>query len=109
MLSKVNRLKGKANFDKVFKRGEKYFSPYFVVYILKEQSQQGIRIGFVASKKVGGAVERNYSKRILSEAVRLIINKISEHSAIVFVALKATSTAEFKQVSTEINKIFSKA
>jgi ribonuclease P protein component len=106
MLSKVNRLKGKANFAKVFKRGEKHFSPYFVLYILRDQPQEQVTVGFVASKKVGGAVERNRSRRLLSEAVRLTFTSFPQHAAIVFIALKPAATAQFKDIYAELNKIF---
>ena len=85
MLSKKNRLKGTANFERIFKYGEKFFSPYFVVYRLKHSTVKDTgentskldlsdpHIGFISSKKVGGAVQRNHARRILSEAIRLNI------------------------------------
>lgn len=79
MLSKLNRLKGKANFNKIFKRGEKFYSPYFVAYCLKisdtKEAAQAPRFGIVTSKKVGGAVVRNRARRALSA---LIYNHLSE-------------------------------
>lgn len=107
MLSKVNRLKGKQKFDMVFKRGEKFYSPYFVMYRLstnpEQQSQP--RVGIVASKKVGGAVIRNHARRLISEALRTNLARLKPNCIYVFIALKTIANASSDEVNTTIIKL----
>lgn len=117
MLSKKNRLKGTANFEKIFKYGEKFFSPYFVAYRLKHEieeseSIEGLklepytpRIGFIASKKVGGAVQRNRARRMLSEAIRLnIIEKDTISADYIFIIKKELLNSSVAILQEETKK-----
>lgn len=116
MLSKKNRLKGTANFEKIFKYGEKFFSPYFVAYRLKHEieeseSIEGLklepytpRIGFIASKKVGGAVQRNRARRMLSEAIRLNIIEEAHPADYIFIIKKELLASSVEILKDETKK-----
>ena len=53
-------------FKRLYYRGKSYGSPYFVLYVLRTNSQVN-RIGFTVSKKIGKAVWDGIKK--LGEAV----------------------------------------
>lgn len=58
-------------FRLVYERGKKVDCEHTVVfYYQREGAGEGPRFGFVASRRVGGAVERNRARRLLREAVR---------------------------------------
>ena len=62
------RLKGKQVFTRLFKNGKRFrHSNLAFIYLLSEEPS----VGFVASKRVGGAVQRNRTKRLLREAYRM--------------------------------------
>ena len=62
------RLKGKQVFRTVFSKGKRFTCGNItVVYMPAEQPSAG----FIASRHIGGAVERNRVKRILREAYRM--------------------------------------
>ncbi|MBN2621016.1 ribonuclease P protein component [candidate division WOR-3 bacterium] len=62
------RLKGKQVITKLFKKGNRFQCGDLVfVFLLSEEPA----VGFVASKRVGGAVQRNRIKRLLREAYRM--------------------------------------
>lgn len=74
-------------FKKNFKSGKRKGSPSLVVYVMRDKSAALLqkqnpqkvklnRIGISASKKVGGAVQRNRAKRVIREAYRLIDKEI---------------------------------
>lgn len=58
-------------FRRVYRDGEKIDCKYAVVFYYRTgESADGPAFGYVASKKVGGAVSRNRAKRLLREAAR---------------------------------------
>ena len=64
------RLRKRAEFDQVYKRGERHSSANMTVIFLAPTGRGGPRVGFTAGKVLGGAVERNRIRRRLREAVR---------------------------------------
>lgn len=106
MLSKQNRLKGTANFKAIFKDGEKSFSSFFVLYkspIIQERPSQ---IGLITSKKVGGAVQRNKARRLLSEAIRKMLTKSDDNRDKVYVVKKELLNAKFEVICSEVERFW---
>jgi ribonuclease P protein component len=69
----------------------------------------GVRVGFTVSKALGGSVERNRMRRRTREAVRHHLQMLQETSAAVDVVInpkKSLITAEFRQISQEIERAF---
>jgi ribonuclease P protein component len=76
---------------------------------MESAPQQGVRIGFTVSKALGGAVERNRMRRRTREAVRLHLRLLSELSVAVDVVInpkKSLLSAEFSQISQEVERAF---
>ncbi len=60
------RLRRNSDFDLVYTRGRKLSAPALVLFHLESAPDR--RVAFVASRKVGGAVQRNRAKRLLRAA-----------------------------------------
>ncbi len=79
---KYYRLKKQADFQKLFDKGKRAFSPSMtVLYRKSEKMTMGISIG----KRHGKAVKRNRIKRLLREAFRAEISKAQGTYAFVIV------------------------
>ena len=79
---KYLRLKKQADFQKLFGRGKRAFSPSLtLLYRPSDRLRMGISIG----KKHGKAVKRNRIKRLLREAFRLEAEHIKGKYSIVLV------------------------
>ena len=71
-MQKYITLKENTDFNRVYYRGKSSAKPQLVVYSLK--NRLGVcRIGITTSKKIGNAVERNRSRRIIRAAFQSVI------------------------------------
>lgn len=68
-LKKAETLNRNTDFRRLYKRGSSYANPALVTYYYRNRA--GIcRIGITSSKKIGNAVERNKSRRLIRAAFR---------------------------------------
>ena len=98
----IERLKTRAQFLAAAK-GRSAARGAVVVQSLPREGQGGIRAGFTATRKVGGAVVRNRAKRRLREAARLLLPL---HGVVgrdyVFVARGGTATRPWARLLDDV-------
>lgn len=83
-LNKKNRLKKKRDFEDVFKKGKAVKGSFLFIKYRKNKLDMP-RFGFVVSAKVAKkAVERNKTRRILSEVARSAIKNLDNYDIVVF-------------------------
>lgn len=100
---KIVTLNRNSDFRRLYARGRYYTNPALVTYVLKNRA--GIcRIGITCSKKIGNAVERNRSKRLIKAAFSNISENVDGNYDIVFVARVKTRSKK----STELSQIMYK-
>ena len=101
-MQKYITLKENTDFNRVYYRGKSSAQPQLVVYSLK--NRLGVcRIGITTSKKIGNAVERNRSRRIIRAAFQSVIKDFdTEGKGYDFVFVARTKTKYLK--STHIEK-----
>ena len=91
-------LKENCDFRRLYGKGKSFQSPALVSYVMKNRA--GIcRIGITTSKKIGNAVERNRSRRVIRAAYREIEEKINGNYDIVFVARSRTKYQKSTQIA----------
>ena len=78
-------LRNQRDFSRVYNRGKSKGSR-FVVVLYRRNNLDFTRTAFVSSKKVGNAVERNRSRRLMKEAYSKVKANIKSGYDIVFVA-----------------------
>ncbi|MEA2064727.1 MAG: ribonuclease P protein component [Patescibacteria group bacterium] len=102
MLAKKYCLKGKANFEKVFKQGSKCFIELFGIRMLKNNlgySRFGIIISSKISKK---AVVRNKIKRRISEIFRLNLKNFRSGFDVIIICRKPILEVTYQDIEKEI-------
>ena len=73
-------------------------------------SEDGIRIGFVVSKRISKrAVIRNYSKRLLSEAIRPSLDELSGGWDVVISARHSILDADLGMLTQDITALLRRA
>lgn len=97
----MRTLTKRSEFLHASKQGRKFVTPVLVVQAVKRPDaspvvKEEIRVGFTATKTLGGAVVRNRVKRRLREAARRVVG---EHGApgsdYVFIGRAATAECPF--------------
>ncbi len=66
---KERRIRRRGEFGTVFDRGTRIHGRFFT-FLMLPSGLPGARLGIVASRKLGGAVERNRAKRLIREFFR---------------------------------------
>lgn len=100
-MQKYLSLNQNTDFQRTYHRGKSSAKPALVVYCLK--NRVGIcRVGITTSKKIGNAVQRNRSRRIIRAAYQSIFSEyeLKGNYDIIFVARSKTKYLK----STDIEK-----
>lgn len=101
------RLKKKSEFKRIFDAGISYPGKYIVLVILKSSDKK--KIGFIASKKVGNAVERNRARRLMREVIRLNISHIIDGAQIICIARATIKGASYTNVEKAILQLLKRS
>jgi|SRR5579863_1621764 ribonuclease P protein component len=100
-LPKGARLLRHADFERVYKLGQRHFATNMTVFYLEREKPGSLRIGFTVSRALGGAVQRNRMKRRLREAIRLY-GLPSAPFDVVVNPKKSLLTADFKDLQAQV-------
>ncbi len=84
-MSDIITLNRNSDFRRLYSRGRSFASPVLVTYVMKNRSGN-VRIGITTSKKIGKAVMRSRSRRIIREAYRMLADQVMPGYDLVFVA-----------------------
>ena len=102
-------------FVKAYTGGRRAPAKSCTVYVLKDRKAKRImkirpdkqyinRIGITASKKIGGAVQRNRAKRVIREALRLIMQEYTLKTGhlIVIAARERATVSKMQDVKRDV-------
>ncbi|MGC1480570.1 MAG: ribonuclease P protein component [Chthoniobacterales bacterium] len=100
--ARAARLKLSYEFSAVRERGETTQGRYLRVTVLRfPESEEAARIGFITSRRVGPAHERNRVRRRLREIYRLLQHEVVRGVWIVVVAKRAATEIDFATLREE--------
>jgi ribonuclease P protein component len=100
---KSHTLKENKDFRRLYYRGKSMSAPTVVTYAMKSRCK-GTRIGITTSKKIGNAVERNRSRRVIRAAFSQLESRLNGNWDIVFVARTKTSQVKMQDVLKDMQK-----
>jgi ribonuclease P protein component len=106
-LGKRELIHGYRNFRRIIEQGKKHVGACCILYAVRTGC--GTRLGIVAGKRIGNAVQRNAAKRFLREAVRLNRGRIAHGFEIVLIARKAAVCNTLRNSELDMMKLLEKA
>jgi ribonuclease P protein component len=102
--SKDERLLNRRDFVNLNQGGKRYQTAHFSV-ILKHNGLGTTRLGVIASKKIGNAVQRNRVKRLIREFFRLHKTRFPPSCDLVIAAKKGAYGLNLWQIKEELGEI----
>ena len=102
-----HRLKKNRQFNYIFRKGERFSSKNFNLYVVKSKFEQ-FMIGYSISKKEGKAAKRNLLRRRMKEIVR-IHQLPQKYSNYVLQARMGACELEYNQIENQLLQLFEKA
>ena len=100
-------LRTEREFRTLFEQGQRASGNLISICVLKATSEW--KVGFVAGRRVGGAVVRNRAKRIMREAFRLNRHRIAGPCHLAVVARTGCSAATRSSVEEELLRLLGRA
>ena len=109
-MQKYQKLRNSSDFDSVKKYGAGS-ADFNMVMLAKDQETAGkykrSRLGFIVSKRIGGATIRNKYKRRLKESANSI--SIIDGMDIVFIARNGILSSDYQGIATSMYKLLDNA
>lgn len=109
MLNKENRLTKAADFRSAYSKGLFAAAKQMVVYYYPNVHGSPIRVGFVASKKVGKSHVRSRCKRLMREAMRQMLPGLVPGYDLVVVARPPLAGEDYQGVYHVMAKLLRRA
>lgn len=103
-----HRLRHTVAIQAVRRQGQQWRHP-LTILLVKRNLQDASRFAFVASRRVGKAVDRNRARRLLREAVRRHLHEIEAGWDCLFIARAATPAAAFLDVEAAVLQLLERA
>jgi ribonuclease P protein component len=91
-------IKARTQFQEIYKTGTRVHGRFSTIFVLANQLPIG-RLGIAATKKLGGAVERNRAKRLIREVFRR--NKVAPGFDVVVVPKRELLEASLTALETD--------
>ena len=87
-------IKYSSEFKKITTSGVKFATPFFIAFTLNEKLSSA-KLGIIASKKVGSAVNRNRAKRL----IRAVFSEVDPSGvSVVFITRSSTPDARHEKI-----------
>lgn len=105
MLARVNRVVQAEDFRTIVRRGRRSASPLAVYYRLERTESDPARFGFIVSRAVGGAVERNLLRRRMRAVGRELVDAGASGVDVVVRALPGSAQRGWASLSADMHDV----
>ncbi len=107
-LNRDFRIRQNKDYRRIYRSGKRYSNRAGLVYVTPS-AKESVRIGFVATKRIGHAFARNRAKRLMKEVYRLHRHKLKPHYDAVLLAGAFLTTATYGEAEKALLALWRKA
>jgi ribonuclease P protein component len=107
-IPRANRLRRNADFGRVRAWGRSWTNRLLVLGVLSND-EGCVRVGVTASRRFGGAVARVRARRLIKEAARPWLRKISGGWDLVFIVRTPLRSASFQDIDRAVAQLLRRA
>lgn len=86
-----------------------YHGKLMVLSLLQNPTGGISRVGFITSRRVGGAVQRNRARRMMREAVRHDLARLPQNLLLVLIGRTKVAAATLDAVQSDWRELLAKA
>jgi ribonuclease P protein component len=104
--SRAYRLRKSTEFRRIFSRGRRLATRFFVLYLLPNRLSFS-RLGIQVKAKIGSAVRRNYIKRMVRETFRRMKQEFRQPVDLIFIAEKEVLDLKCSEFQQEFQNVLS--
>lgn len=102
-MTNFESIKENRAFQRAYAKGKYYVGPVLVTYVVKKRGG-ALRVGITTGKKIGNAVKRNRSRRVIREAFRELSERVAPGYDLVFVARAKTPFVKCGEVRSAMER-----
>ena len=107
-LPRSSRIRQNRDYRRIYRQGKRFSNRAGLLYLVKSR-RSDVRIGFVATKKIGHAFARNRAKRLMKEVYRLHRAELSPNYEAIMLAGSFLTTATYKEAEKAVMALWRKA
>jgi len=102
------RLRKTADFERVRRLGKSFAHP-LIVLIVHANEGEGLRVGVIAGRRLGNAVQRNHAKRLIRAATQTLSGYILPGHDLLMIARQPLLEASVVEIQRAIQKLLQRA
>ena len=99
-----NRVRKRAEFLSIQHEGVRVSGDYLVFVLKRREPGQPVRLGITASRKIGGAVQRNRARRLIREAFRAVFAELPGGLDLVVIVRRPLGERKLADVLGEVRR-----
>lgn len=107
-LSRCGKLRIESEFQRLRVEGQPWSGRLVVIRVLANQHDE-VRLGIVASKRLGNAVKRNRARRLIREAMRRLCPRLRPGWDVVVIARAPILAVSMPQVEIDLEHLLRRA
>ncbi len=107
-MTEIQTIKENYVFRRLYKSKKSYVYPQLVIYVARNRFNN-FRYGITTSKKIGNAVQRNRSRRVVRAALRELYGELDGGYDVVFVSRSRTAFTKSTELAAIMRESFKKA